>query len=1163
MNLIRVTIQYKGNADMQKRIGSSITLRKLVNDISQDREVTLERMEDISCSFVIKQTDGQGMTVRQAKDFISKYVSERDYDVTVAEDTAPDGTDGGEDPLAKTIQELNNAAAQAASAPTAPATPAPAVTPPPVVEETSATASAKQISPQPRTLGREDAIEPAPVEVKPEGGDALKSVLEKIHNLIGAEEFKQKVEEVVRVAPKIRDIKGYFAKNRFLFSIDNGNGLSTAVRLFAELLKVLGLNKSDRVHELAEVPTLERPDDFADMIGKYSRQANHAGVVVVDLSKCYGDLLKEGYREFLAALASLDEAPVIVFRIPYLEEQVRRTVEEALSDRFFIHSVPFVPASMEELYAYAVRSAESLGYTFSEDMKAPLCDRIAQEKGDGRFYGFNSVDKIVYSLVYEHAKAEETEQDKVITSTVFGGGDDIISSMSELSGMEQLHMLSGLDGVIAQIEEVVSYIEYAKHEPKITPSFHMRFVGNPGTGKTTVARILGKILKEKGILRTGVFFEYSGNDFVAQYVGHTAPKTAQMCRDAYGGILFIDEAYALSPGNNEDNKGSSFKQEALNTLLTEMENHRKDMIVIMAGYEDEIDELMQHNPGLNQRVPYTIRFDNFPKDTLANIFLSMASKRFNYEEEFVTAVNAYFMGLPNNIYYSPSFSNARYVRNLYERTVSKAVLRAQMQKIKIATLTTADFEKAVEELKNTATSSSFGKDASGASMFSEERAKIKFRDVCGQDEAKEMLAEIVDYLRSPDKYRQIGAVVPKGALLYGPPGTGKTMLAKAVAGEAGVPVLIIAGSDFISTYVGKGAEKVKSLFEKARKLSPCIVFIDEIDSIGTSRTMGNNSSALMQLLTEMDGFDDDKTVIVLAATNRPDELDAALRRPGRFDREIPVELPDLEGRVAILSHYMEKVTHDENVDVREVANMTAGFSGAELRNIVNEAAHRALREGRSSVTTTDLTESVEVVMVGYVKKNKILSEHEKWVVCYHEIGHALVSALQTRTAPVKKITVVPRTGGTLGYVMHADEGEKSLSTKTEMENRIAVCVAGRAAEEVHFGEVTTGASNDIMQATSLARAIVATYGMTDEFDMVCFDVSSGGYLGGGRRQNCSDATAQQIDRKVVEIVREQHMKAIALLRENESLMDALAQHIHERESITGDEFMELFRQYVK
>ncbi len=1147
MNIIRVYIKYKGQlSDMQKRIGSSIKLRVMVNAVKKDCEVDLKGMDEGSCEFTVP-SDGQMNREKMIK-LIGKYVSESEYEITVTEESVHengDDTDSAIDAILAGQTAQTSAPARVGD------------------DETVKKIKALKT----RSAAERDASDEqrdAPPPATTQENDNLVAVLKEIRALIGAEEFKRKAEELLRIAPRIKGIKGYFQKCRFLISIDDGNGISTVARLLGELLNALGLIKRSRVVELPAVPYVDRPDAMEEVKGKYKQMlesASSAGIVVIDLSKCYGSLVKSAYREFLAEVCAHEDMPLTIFRIPYLEEQVRRSVEEILADQFFLHSIPFVPMSMEELYAYAAKSAADLGYTFADDLRPALGELLAKEKSDGKFYGFHTVDKLVWSLVYQKAKNGK-EDDHIIARGDLDVADDLISDMGGKSGIEQLHSLSGLDTVVKQIEETISFIEYSKHEPKITPSFHMRFVGNPGTGKTTVARILGKILKEKGILRTGVFFEYSGNDFVAQYVGHTAPKTAQMCRDAYGGILFIDEAYALSPGRGEGSN-DSFKQEALNTLLTEMENHRQDMIVIMAGYEDEIDELMRHNPGLNQRVPYTIRFDNFPKETLADIFLSMASKKFNYDEDFVEAVQAYFRGLPNNIYYSASFSNARYVRNLYERTVSKAVLRAQMEKIKVATLTPADFEKAVEELKNTATSSSYGKDASGATMFSEERAKIKFRDVCGQEEAKEMLAEIVDFLKHPDKYRQIGARVPKGALLYGPPGTGKTMLAKAVAGEAGVPVLTIAGSDFISSYVGKGAERVKSLFEKARKMAPSIVFIDEIDSIGTSRAAGNQSSALMQLLTEMDGFDDDKTVIVLAATNRPEELDAALRRPGRFDREIPVELPDLEGRVAILAHYAEEVNHAEDIDLREVANMTTGFSGAELRNIVNEAAHRALREGREYVTTEDLTESVEVVMVGYVKKNKMLSDHEKWVVCYHEIGHALVSALQTRAAPVKKITVVPRTGGTLGYVMHADEEEKFLSTKTEMENRIAVCVAGRAAEEVHFGEVTTGASNDIMQATGLARAIVATYGMTDEFDMVCFDAASGGYLGNSTRRTCSDATAQQIDRKVVEIVKEQHAKAIALLRENEALLDELAAHIHARESITGTEFMEIFRKRIK
>ncbi len=1120
---------YKKTTDVKSRINSSITLRMLVNTVKREHTVTVNNISDISCEFTVQVKD-EG--TRAAIDAIlGRALPGGDYEVAIVEDKVEEGdeekkeADKQRELLAKTIARL-------------------------------AEGGDKGKTSTPRGASAEVIPEPST--------DKLSAVMDEIHALVGFEEFKRKAEELLHVAPKLKGIDGYMSHNTFLFSIDDGSGISTATRLLSELLNALGLIPRAGVAELPPVPYVDTPDAMEQTMGRYAKwlsEARGAGIAVFDLSKCYGSLAKSDYREFLTNICDNERAPLIVFRIPYLEEQVRRTVEENLGDRFFLHTVPFVPLSMEELYAYAERSASAQGYTFDENLRTVFTDRLAKEKSDGKFYGFRTVDKVLRALIYEKAKSDRGDE-KVIAAEDLVVSDDFIADMQDLSGEEQLHMLYGLEDVVKQIEEVVSFIEYAKDDPKLNPSFHMKFVGNPGTGKTTVARILGKILKEKGILRTGVFFEYSGNDFIAQYVGHTAPKTAQMCRDAYGGVLFIDEAYALSPGR-KDMGGANFKEEALNTLLTEMENHRRDMLVIMAGYEEEIDELMKHNPGLSQRVPYTIRFGNYSKEALANIFFSMASKKFLYEEEFMTAVKTHFDTLPNNVYYSPTFSNARYVRNLYERTVSKAVLRACMEKTEIATLIPADFEKAVEELKNTATASSlYGKDASGATMFNEESARIRFEDVCGQDEAKEMLAEIVDYLKDPEKYKRIGARVPRGALLYGPPGTGKTMLAKAVAGEAGVPVLTIAGSDFISSYVGQGAEKVKNLFEKANKLAPSIVFIDEIDAIAMSRNMGNSSSALMQLLTEMDGFDENKTVIVLAATNRPEELDPALRRPGRFDREIPVELPDLDGRVAILAHYLADTRHEENIDLRSIGNMTTGFSGADLRNIVNEAAHRALREGREMIAFEDLSESVEVVMVGYVKKNKILSEKEKWIVCYHEIGHALLSALQTHTAPVKKITVVPRTGGTLGYVMHTDSEQRSLSTKSEMEDRIAVCVAGRAAEEVHFGEITTGASNDIKQATALARAIVSTYGMTDEFDMVAFETSSHGYLGGSARQSCSDATAERIDRKVVEIVKAQHEKALCLLRENETLLDALAAHIHKRESITGDEFMEIFHKYI-
>ncbi len=1154
MNTIRVIIKFRGDADRRKRLGSSITLRKLVNDLRRGNNVDLQSMDEVSCEFTISVSADKPMTKEELQNLVGQYVSPEEYDIIISEvdDEAEDSGDsfitkGGtaastETNTSETAGENNEGEESDGF----------------ITKGGTAAAGAEAT-----TEGESNAFSDLGKIAKDQESYTLEGVMKKIHDLIGAEEFKKKAEELVRLAPRLKSIKGYFSKNRFLFSIDNGNGLSTAAGLFAQLLDQLGLNTSGRIRELSEIPSISDPDEFPKLRNWLKENADFNGVVVIDLSKCYNDLLKEGYREIMSTLNAIqNDSTIMVFRIPYLDVQARRMVEEALTDQFVLHTIPFIPASMEELYTYAKRSAEALGYTFAEDMETAFQERLVKEKCDGRFYGFKTVEKIVHAIVYEKIKNDTDAESTVISAANLTPISNEMDYLGEKSGMQQLDELEGMDSVVERIRELVGLIEYGYNHPEDKSCFHMRFIGNPGTGKTTVARILGKILKEKGILRTGVFFEYAGNDFVAQYVGHTAPKTAQMCRDAYGGILFIDEAYELDPGKNgATNSGNNFNREALNTLLTEMENHRQDMIVIMAGYEDDIDELMKHNPGLDQRMPHTIKFESFSKEVLADIFLSMASKRFNYDEEFVATVRNYFETLPRNIYYNPNFSNARYVRNLYERTMGKAILRAQLEKVKVATLIPVDFEKAVEEMEASATASSrYGKDESGATMFSEERATIKFRDVCGQDEAKEMLVEIVDCLKNPEKYAKIGAKVPKGALLYGPPGTGKTMLAKAVAGEAGVPVLTIAGSDLISSYVGKGAEQVKKLFEKARKLSPCIVFIDEIDSIGTSRNAGGDSAALMQLLTEMDGFQDDKTVIILAATNRPEMLDPALRRPGRFDREIPVELPEQSGRIAILAHYLEVVAHEDDIDLVEVAKMTSGFSGAELKNIVNEAALMALRAGRDKITTEDLKESAEVMIAGYVAKNRAVSDKEKWIVCYHEIGHALVSALQGNTSPVKKITVVPRTSGALGYVMHYDDAPRYLETKTEMENRIAVLLAGRAAEEVHFNEITGGASNDIEKATRIARAMVATYGMTEEFDMAGFDISSHNYLGGGKKQTCSDATAKEIDMKVIEIIREQHKRAIELLRAHEDLLDLFARFVFEKETITGEEFMAMFNE---
>ena len=464
-------------------------------------------------------------------------------------------------------------------------------------------------------------------------------------------------------------------------------------------------------------------------------------------------------------------------------------------------------------------------------------------------------------------------------------------------------------------------------------------------------------------------------------------------------------------------------------------------------------------------------------------------------------------------------------------------------------------------------SMSFGMGKSNARVYVQSSDGIRFSDVAGEDEAKENLAEIVDYLHNPKKYTDVGASMPKGVLLVGPPGTGKTMLAKAVAGEAGVPFFSMSGSEFVEMFVGMGASKVRDLFKQAKEKAPCIVFIDEIDAIGQKRNagsgMGGNDEreqTLNQLLTEMDGFESNNGVIILAATNRPESLDPALTRPGRFDRRVPVELPDLAGREAILKVHARKIKTDGDVDFHTIARMAAGTSGAELANIINEAALRAVRAGRTVVTQADLEESIEVVIAGYQKKNAILSDQEKRVVAYHEIDHALVAALQTSSAPVQKITIIPRTSGALGYTMQVETADKNLLTKEELENKIATLTGGRAAEEVVFGQITTGASNDIEQATKLARAMITRYGMNDEFDMVAFETVNNQYLGGDTSLACSAETQQAIDRKVVALVKAQHAKARQLLEEHRAALDRLAQYLYEKETITGEEFMQLLRQ---
>ena len=471
-------------------------------------------------------------------------------------------------------------------------------------------------------------------------------------------------------------------------------------------------------------------------------------------------------------------------------------------------------------------------------------------------------------------------------------------------------------------------------------------------------------------------------------------------------------------------------------------------------------------------------------------------------------------------------------------------------------------KKLMDKASGGANSMMFNMGKSNAKVYVKSSDGIRFSDVAGVDEAKENLAEIVDYLHNPDKYRQIGASMPKGVLLVGPPGTGKTMLAKAVAGEANVPFFSMSGSEFVEMFVGMGASKVRDLFKQAKEKAPCIVFIDEIDAIGKKRDgqLGSNDEreqTLNQLLTEMDGFEGNSGVIILAATNRPESLDPALTRPGRFDRRVPVELPDLKGREEILKVHARKVKIADDVNFGKVARMASGASGAELANIVNEAALRAVRDGRGFATQADLEESIEVVIAGYQKKNAILTDREKRIVAYHEIGHALVAAKQTNSAPVQKITIVPRTSGALGYTMQVEEGDHYLMSKEEIENKIATYTGGRAAEEVVFGPVTTGASNDIEQATKLARAMISRYGMSEDFDMVAMETVTNQYLGGDTSLACSAETQSRIDQQVIALVKKQHEKALEILRENREKLDELAKFLYEKETITGEEFMQI------
>ena len=471
--------------------------------------------------------------------------------------------------------------------------------------------------------------------------------------------------------------------------------------------------------------------------------------------------------------------------------------------------------------------------------------------------------------------------------------------------------------------------------------------------------------------------------------------------------------------------------------------------------------------------------------------------------------------------------------------------------------------KMMEKMGGGGNSMMFNMGKSNAKVYVKSAEGIKFDDVAGEDEAKENLTEVVNYLHDPSKYQEIGASMPKGILLVGPPGTGKTMLAKAVAGEANVPFFSMSGSEFVEMFVGMGASKVRDLFKQAKEKAPCIVFIDEIDAIGQKRSGGQyggndeREQTLNQLLTEMDGFESNNGVIILAATNRPESLDPALTRPGRFDRRVPVELPDLKGREEILKVHAKKIKVAEDVDFNKIARMASGASGAELANIVNEAALRAVRAGRRFATESDLEESIEVVIAGYQKKNAILTDHEKWIVAYHETGHALVAALQSHSAPVQKITIIPRTSGALGYTMQVEEGNHYLMTREEMENKIATLTGGRAAEEVRFGSVTTGASNDIEQATKLARAMITRYGMSEDFDMVALETVTNQYLGGDASLACSAETQTKIDALVVALVKREHEKAVKLLTDHRAKLDELSQYLYEKETITGEEFMKI------